>query len=64
MAHATPAQPTAYPPTLTEIERVEIAAALTFHFDVCEQREEFTPQYELLCIVIDRMLRRRSGVQN
>jgi hypothetical protein len=52
---------TDYPLTLTEVERVEIASALSYHFeDDC--RGERKDQYDVVCVVVERMMRRRAGV--
>lgn len=67
MADATPVT-TGYPPTLTEVERVEIAHALSFHFEsICrntapECRADFALQYEVICTIVQRILNRRAGV--
>lgn len=59
---------TGYPPNLTEIECVELAHALSFHFESFlhpvgpECSEEHRLQYEVLCAVVERMIRRRAGV--
>lgn len=62
VADILPPTPTdAYPKTLTEVERVEIASALSFHFDNYECREELEAQYQLVCVVVERMMRRRAA---
>lgn len=52
-----------YPPCdLTEVEQVEIASALSFHFEdnaACADHREMT--HEIVCAVVTRMLRRRNG---
>lgn len=62
---ATPAPtPGAYPDELTEIEKVEIASALGFHFGQCQGDPLYglETQYEIVCAVVERMIRRRAGL--
>lgn len=50
------------PRDLTEVEQVEIASALSYHFDdkpACESERK--DQFDVLIAVITRMLRRRNG---
>jgi hypothetical protein len=67
MADATPTA-TGYPPTLTEVEQVELLHALSYHFesflhDVApECVEERVLQYEVVRVAVERILRRRAGV--
>lgn len=60
--------PNPYPDRLSEIERVEIASAIAYHFDHCATPDEFPSsperrtQYEILCAVVDRILLTRAGL--
>jgi hypothetical protein len=68
MADSTPTH-TAYPPNLTDIERVELLHALSFHFEDAfwpakpECKEDRVLQYEVICVAVERIIRRRAEVQ-
>lgn len=55
-----------YPPELTEVEKVELASALGYHFHQCPTPTEsdygLAVQYEIVCSVVERMIRRRAGL--
>lgn len=69
MGHATPEPRTEYPTQLTEIELIEIASALNYHFAQCEGVSDIgvydmsrATQYEIVCGIVQRMLNRRAGL--
>lgn len=61
---------TGYPEDhLTEVELVEIASALTYHFDRCTMPDDEPPwgperhmEYEIMVTIVTRIIRRRAGL--